>query len=549
MEENKDNEKIVKNEAKTASAMNSSYRKSTTKTTEKNTVKRPDTKKSETVKFESQNPKRGESSKFETVNSKRSESPKFETVNSKSNEAPKFETVHTKSNDAPKFEVVNSKSNEAPKFEATNSRVIETSPASNMHQSPKVASSSSKNNSYKPVGEFNFEKKKKSFSFTKSIFLPFLSGILGTAVVVGVCFGIPTVKDKVVDFLNITSPSTYTADNNSSNNNSSTSDTPLISLEDYSATATSVAKTVRPSIVGITVEYSVNSIFYRNTYQTATVQGSGIIISEDGYILTNSHVVNATSSSTFYVLDEASKVTVYLADDETGYDATIIGTDDQTDLAIIKIEKDGLVAAKLGDSDSVQVGEFAMAIGNPLGMENSVSAGIISATNRKITSDGKTFTLIQTDAAINSGNSGGALVNSKGEVIGVNTLKVQGTGVEALGFAIPINSTKDITDQLIQYSKVKRPYIGITGIEVDEAMAKQYNLVVGVYVKNVEDFSSAQRADIRVGDVIIEVEGEKITNMDKINEIKNAHKVGDQLRVKVNRNGEEKEVTLTLQEQ
>ena len=211
----------------------------------------------------------------------------------------------------------------------------------------------------------------------------------------------------------------------------------------------------------------------QNQSSTATASGSGIVISEDGYILTNNHIVSSSSSESYYEVSEATKVTVTLFNDETEYEAKIVGKDEQTDLAVIKIEKTGLSKAEFADSDSVKVGEFAMAVGNPLGMQSSITCGVISAVNREVTdSDGKKFTLIQTDAAINSGNSGGALVNSEGKVIGINTLKLSGTGIEGMGFAIPINSTTDITSQLIQYSKVKRPYIGISGIDLDEKTAK-----------------------------------------------------------------------------
>ena len=310
-----------------------------------------------------------------------------------------------------------------------------------------------------------------------------------------------------------------------------------------------MAAKVRPSIVGIEVEYSVNSIFYRNT-STATAAGSGIIISEDGYILTNNHIVNSSSSSYYYELGKANKVTVTLYNDKTKYDATIVGTDSQTDLAVIKIEKSGLTAAELGDSDAVQVGEFAMAIGNPLGLTDSVTAGIISAVNREVSDqDGNTYVAIQTDASINSGNSGGALVNSKGQVIGVNTLKLSGNGVEGVGFAIPINSTKEIYEQLIQYNKVKRPYIGIGGYDLDEQTAEYNNLVIGIYIKTIDDFSAAEKAGLRIGDVIIEVEGTKVTKMDELNAIKNKKQIGDTLKLKVYRDGKEKDITVTLQEQ
>ena len=403
----------------------------------------------------------------------------------------------------------------------------------------------------------NSSKEKVRIGFSKGVLLPFLCGALGTVVVIGTCFGVPGIKEKifpsseapeiVIENNQESSTATATKEDSSSNINSN-----LVSLSNYSETGISVANKVLPSIVGIKVAYPVNSIFYRNmgSNNTTEAEGSGIIISEDGYILTNNHIVNSSSSSYYYELGKASKVSVYLYNDSTEYEAKIIGTDEQTDLAVIKIEKSGLTAAELGDSDTVQVGEFSMAIGNPLGMQSSVTAGMISAVNRDVTdSDGKTYKLIQTDAAINSGNSGGALVNSNGQVIGVNTLKLSGTGIEGMGFAIPINNTKDIYTQLIQYNKVKRPYIGIRGIDLTEELAKSNNLVVGIYVQSVEDFSAAQKADIRNGDVIIEADGQKITKMNELNEIKNKHQIGDELKIKINRNGDEKEITVTLLEQ
>ena len=308
---------------------------------------------------------------------------------------------------------------------------------------------------------------------------------------------------------------------------------------------------MQPSIVAISVEYSVSSIFNR-TQRTSSAKGSGIIISEDGYILTNNHVINSASSSnnSFYEISKANKVTVKLYNDDTEYKGEIIGTDSQTDLAVIKIDKTDLTAAELGDSSSVQVGEFTMAIGSPLGLDNSVTAGIVSAVNREVSDeDGNKYVAIQTDAAINSGNSGGALVNSKGQVIGVNTLKLSGTGVEGVGFAIPINSTKEIYEQLIQFNKVKRPYIGISGMDLTENTAKANNLVIGIYVKSVDDFSAAEKAGIKIGDVIIEAEGKKITKMDELNEIKTEKQIGDTIKLKVSRDGKEKSVTVTLQEQ
>lgn len=191
-----------------------------------------------------------------------------------------------------------------------------------------------------------------------------------------------------------------------------------------------------------------------------------------------------------------------------------------------------------------------MAIGNPLGLGTTVTDGIISAVNREVTDeDGNSYEALQTNAAINSGNSGGALVNSQGQVIGINTLKVSGEGIEGVGFAIPINSTKDITDQLIQYNKVKRPYLGIGGIDVDEATARENNLVVGIYVKTLENFAAAEKAGIRVGDVIIKADGQDIETMDELNEIKNGKEIGDKVTLTVWRNGETMDIDVTLQEQ
>ncbi len=398
----------------------------------------------------------------------------------------------------------------------------------------------------------NSEKKQNSngAGFGKTVILPFFCGVLGATIVIGTCISVPQIKENIVKQL-ITINNTTTSTDEGSKSDTPNINTQLISLQGYSDTAIGVANKVQPSIVAITVEYSVNSIFNR-TPSKATAKGSGIIISEDGYILTNNHVVNSSSSSSnaFYEIGKANKVTVKLYNDNTEYTGEIIGTDSQTDLAVIKIDKTGLTAAELGDSSSVQVGEFTMAIGSPLGLDNSVTAGIVSAVNREVEDeDGNKYTAIQTDAAINSGNSGGALVNSKGQVIGVNTLKLSGTGVEGVGFAIPINSTKDIYEQLIKYSKVKRPYIGIGGRDLDEDTAKRNNLVVGVYVLSVEEFSAAEKAGIKAGDVIIEVDGTKIKKMDELNEIKNKKQIGDSIKLKVYRNGKEKDFTVTLQEQ
>ena len=398
---------------------------------------------------------------------------------------------------------------------------------------------------YKAVYEIDDKPKKKS-NFGRNVVLPFFSGVVGCAVVLGTCFGVPTIRNQIMGNIN----------SNTSNNSSSTQATGYIdqvSLSNYSDTSVYAANKILPSIVGIQIEYNVTSMFSMfggSQSSTATASGSGIIISEDGYILTNNHVVSSSESEAYYQVSEATKVTVTLFNDDTEYEATIVGTDEETDLAVIKIDATGLTPAEFADSDSIKVGEFAMAVGSPLGLQSTITCGVVSAVNREVTdTDGKTYTLIQTDAAINSGNSGGALVNSEGKVIGVNTLKLTGDDVEGMGFAIPINSTTDITSQLIQYSKVRRPYIGVTGMDLDAETARRNNLVEGIYVKDVETFSAAEKGGIKIGDVIIKADGTDVKTMDELNAIKNSHNIGDEMKITVNRNGQEIELTITLGEQ
>lgn len=385
------------------------------------------------------------------------------------------------------------------------------------------------------------KKEKNPNDFAKNVLVPFVCGVAGAGVVMGTCLGVPSIRNSILKTNSSTSTSSLST-------TSSTPTTDYISLTNYSDTAVGVAQKVLPSIVGIKVEYPVSSIFSTQSSK-ATAEGSGIIISSDGYILTNNHVVNSSSTSSYYAIGEASKVSVYLYNDTTEYTATVVGTDEETDLAVIKIDKDGLTAAELGDSDSIKVGEFAMAIGNPLGMQSSVTSGMISAVNREVTdSDGKTYTLIQTDAAINSGNSGGALVNSEGKVIGINSLKVSATGVEGMGFAIPINSAKPIYEQLIQYNKVKRPYIGFSGRDLSAQTASQYNLKEGVYVVSVEEYSAGEKAGLKAGDVITKIDGQSVSSMTELNNIKNKHQIGDTITLTIYRDGQEKDLSVTLTE-
>jgi len=389
---------------------------------------------------------------------------------------------------------------------------------------------------------------RQSNGFGKTILLPFISGIAGCAFVIGTCFGVPSIKEKIIGESTINTTVQASTPSGTTTN--------LISLSNYSNTAVFAANKIIPSIVGIQVTYTTtsNSIFGFGMPVTseATATGSGIIISEDGYIVTNNHVIDTSSSNSsysYYDISDAKSVKIKLHGSDELYDAEIVGKDSQTDLAVLKIDKTGLIPAEFADSDAATVGEFAMAVGSPLGLDTTVTTGIISAVNREVEADGTTYVCIQTDAAINSGNSGGALVNSDGKVIGINTLKLSGSGIEGIGFAIPINSTTHIIDDLIEYNKVLRPYIGIGGRDLDEATVKAYKLAsLGIYVQSVQNFSPAEKAGLQVGDIIIKADGKDILTMDELNSIKNTHQIGETITLIINRKGQEKEITVTLEE-
>jgi serine protease Do len=258
--------------------------------------------------------------------------------------------------------------------------------------------------------------------------------------------------------------------------------------------------------------------------------GSGIIISDDGYIVTNQHVIDGASEISV-ILNTGDEIT-----------ATLVGQDTKTDLAVLKVDTDiQLTAATLGDSTQLQVGELAVAIGNPMGQEfsGSVTAGIVSAVNRTMTIDDRTYNLIQTDAAINAGNSGGALINQYGEVVGINSVKLSSTGVEGMGFAIAISEAKPIIEDLESSGYVTgRPLVGI-GIQETK---------YGLFIGSVADGTGAQEAGLKVGDMIIEVDGQKVSSSSDINTIRDTKKPGDYLTFKILRDGETSEVQVRLTE-
>ena len=310
-------------------------------------------------------------------------------------------------------------------------------------------------------------------------------------------------------------------------------------IEKTDSPVVAIAQKVGPSIVGVKVSYVSQSIF---GLQQADEEGSGIIYTSDGYIVTNYHVIESA------INNSSATVEVTLPNSEESYSATIVGSDSTTDLAVIKIEKTGLTAAEFGPSNELKVGEIAVAIGNPLGQElaGSVTVGYVSALNRRLTTDGRTYKLIQTDAAINPGNSGGALVNSSGQVIGINTVKIGSDTVEGLGFAIPSDDAVPIIKELIENKRIIRPYIGLSGIDIGETDARRYNLPQGIYVAQVYSNTPASNAGIQKGDVIISIDGTSVKTMEELNEIKNSKKIGDEITLKISRSGKEIEVKVTL---
>lgn len=319
------------------------------------------------------------------------------------------------------------------------------------------------------------------------------------------------------------SGSTPTMQINSKPSDSSSSSSDGMSGED-------IYKKVSPSVVSVI-----------STTSEGQGSGSGVIMSKDGYIITNNHVVEGAQS-----------VSVQL-NDGTSLDATIVGTDEQTDLAVIKVSSSAeLTAAEFGDSDQLQPGEYAYAIGSPGGVQfaNTITGGRISAINRDLTVNDRVMSLIQTDASINNGNSGGALINEYGQVVGITSAKLSGNAfgsatVEGMGFAIPINTAKDIVDEIIQNGYVSgRPSIGITGQNVESADGK----VSGVQVYSIDSRAKAASEGLQVGDVITAVDGTPTPTMDDVNTVKEGKKAGDKLTLSVYRisTGKTLNITVTL---
>ena len=340
----------------------------------------------------------------------------------------------------------------------------------------------------------------------------------------------------------------YLASQNSLTAGTGTTNT-TINVDKKSTNAVSaIAEKAVPSVVGIKAVAQSNTYSWFGQSGNSTSEGSGVIYSSDGYIITNYHVISNVAKNS-----SQGKVSVYLSTDpNNAIDAKIIGYDEDYDLAVIKIEKTGLTAITFADSNDISVGDMAVAIGNPAGLEfmSSVSSGIISGLNRTIQLEGTAqMKLLQTDAAINPGNSGGALVNQSGELIGINSSKISSEEYEGMGFAIPSNTVKKQVNNIINNKDKKYAYLGVKiSTEYTSEQLTSMGYPAGAVVESVDDNSPASEAGIQAYDIITSFDGVTITDYSSYNTERLKHKKGDKVVIKVYRNGSTLSGTVTLGE-
>ena len=299
-----------------------------------------------------------------------------------------------------------------------------------------------------------------------------------------------------------------------------------------------IASVVSPSVVAITTEQMSSSQTWFGGYYVQSGAGSGVIISQDGYILTCAHVVSGATS-----------VKVQLNGSDESYDATVVGQDSTSDIAVLKIDATGLTPAVIGDSDALAVGEVAVAVGNPLGtLSNTVTDGIVSALNRQVTVQNNDMTLIQTDASISPGNSGGGLFNASGELIGIVNAKSSYSEAEGIGFAIPINTAMEIGRQLIENGSVARPALGVKIVDVTDAQTAQQLGVstMGVYVVEVTKGSGADAAGVQAGDRVLAVDDTAVSDSSALKNYLKDKSISDTVNLQVERDGKVLTLAVTL---
>lgn len=318
----------------------------------------------------------------------------------------------------------------------------------------------------------------------------------------------------------------------------STDATAAGSTDGTSMSVQQIASVVSPSVVAITTEQMSSSQTWFGGYYVQSGAGSGVIISQDGYILTCAHVVSGATS-----------VKVQLNGSDESYDATVVGQDSTSDIAVLKIDATGLTPAVIGDSDALAVGEVAVAVGNPLGtLSNTVTDGIVSALNRQVTVQNNDMTLIQTDASISPGNSGGGLFNANGELIGIVNAKSSYSEAEGIGFAIPINTAMEIGQQLIENGSVARPALGVKIMDVTDAQTAQQLGVstMGVYVVEVTKGSGADAAGVQAGDRVLAVDDTAVSDSSALKNYLKDKGIGDTVNLQVERDGKVLTLAVTL---
>ena len=430
--------------------------------------------------------------------------------------------------------------NEDFRNEQTEQEVPEILEVSAIPEMPEVPSAPAKENYtgfyFQPPESGRKPKEKKQFGMGRIILVSVGSALVGSILACGLLIGFLSYnKDALPNFFNTPTPTL----------------SPIVEINDKTSNAiTLVAKKAGPSVVGINVTAVTDSGFFGP--QESQGSGSGIIIRTDGYIMTNNHVVDAALDQNGILLPDA-KIEVVLPNNDKSYPAKIVGRDSRTDLAVIKIEETGLPAIEFADSSTVEVGTQVVAIGNPGGMElqGSVTVGYVSGLNRSLQGEGSEVKLIQTDASINPGNSGGALVNLAGQLVGVNSSKISATEFEGIGFAIPSNTAKTISDELILNKYVKgRPNIGINiDNRYTKAFADAKGMPEGVYVALVDLGSAAEKAGIKIGDIITKLNGVRTKTFKELDVEKKLHKPGDVISVEIYRDSKYVPLTLTLGEE
>lgn len=373
--------------------------------------------------------------------------------------------------------------------------------------------------------DFGYKKEKK-FSLLVVILASVIAAIIGAASSFGIIFLNNAKYDK----------------NESSNNNLNNTKVNINIDETAESVVEAVAQKVTPSVVGIRTTTSVMNFFGGN--QEATGEGSGVIYSSNGYIITNYHVIADAISN-----KSSSKISVYTGTlDDTPYDAEVIGYNISSDLAVLKIQAENLTAIEIHNSDDLKVGQYVITVGNPGGLEfmDSVTYGVISGLDRVVSSD-STVKLIQTDAAINPGNSGGALVNVKGQLVGINSSKIVSEEFEGMGFAIESNDVKKICDNIIANKNTQESYIGISISEKYTAeVLKFYGFPSGAVISSVADNSPAQDAGLKRGDIITEFNNKTISDYLILEALINECKPGDQVKIKIYRNGRYYSTKITI---